>query len=577
MATARSERMLLHDANAVGVTVGQKIAAESLPFVFASDQPDLPIRLKDSAGLGVTLGLKAAAASLPVVLASDQAGLDMLLHDANGVDVTLGQKVSLSSLPVVLSSDQSAIPVLLNDAAGLDVNLGQQLAVASLPVILASDQPDLPILLKDANGVDVTLGQKAALSSLPVVLASDQSDLPILLKDSGGVGVTVGQKAAVASLPVVIASDQSDLSILLKDANGVDVTLGQKISVSSLPVVLSSDQSDLPILLHDANGVAITVGQKVTASSLPVTLASDHPIIDVQVGDGTNAANIQTAINYPFGILRTEYGMDMNGRSYGNWASIHDLQGGDGHWYAMTLNDRSDLYVDIGSIKNNRIDVNTGNSSAGTQRVVIASDQVALSVVGPLTDAELRATPIPISVAVLPLPTGAATLAEQQTQTAALEILDDWDEVNRAKVNPIVGQAGVAGNAGVIGANTQRVIQALDTGWLSVKKKYTAAQTNTIIVAGAAGETIHIKSIDIMADNANTVDVQATVGFHASVTPTGDAVIASHPGIAPGSGISKFLGSEGQASQTTADDLLITSEVPTDGSIEVTVIYRITS
>lgn len=36
-------------------------------------------------------------------------------------------------------------------------------------------------------------------------------------------------------------------------------------------------------------------------------------------------------------------------------------------------------------------------------------------------------TALPVSVASLPLPSGASTLAEQQTQTASLSVLDDWD------------------------------------------------------------------------------------------------------------------------------------------------------
>lgn len=60
------------------------------------------------------------------------------------------------------------------------------------------------------------------------------------------------------------------------------------------------------------------------------------------------------------------------------------------------------------------------------------------------------------------LPSGAATLAEQQTQSASLGVIDDWDESDRAKVNPIVGQAGVAGGAGSVGATTQRTTLASD-------------------------------------------------------------------------------------------------------------------
>lgn len=54
------------------------------------------------------------------------------------------------------------------------------------------------------------------------------------------------------------------------------------------------------------------------------------------------------------------------------------------------------------------------------------------------------------------------TLAGDDRAVAALEIIDDWDESDRAKTNPIVGQAGVAASSGVITANTQRVVLAND-------------------------------------------------------------------------------------------------------------------
>lgn len=77
--------------------------------------------------------------------------------------------------------------------------------------------------------------------------------------------------------------------------------------------------------------------------------------------------------------------------------------------------------------------------------------------------------PMPIVAASLPLPSGAATSANQSTQItalnaiqAAVEIMDDWDESDRAKVNIIVGQAGVQGGSGTVSANTQRVVLATD-------------------------------------------------------------------------------------------------------------------
>lgn len=75
------------------------------------------------------------------------------------------------------------------------------------------------------------------------------------------------------------------------------------------------------------------------------------------------------------------------------------------------------------------------------------------------------------------LPTGASSLAEQQSQAThlatiagdttaietAVQIIDDWDESDRAKVNLIVGQAGIAAGAGGAGVTTQRTITATDS------------------------------------------------------------------------------------------------------------------
>jgi len=53
--------------------------------------------------------------------------------------------------------------------------------------------------------------------------------------------------------------------------------------------------------------------------------------------------------------------------------------------------------------------------------------------------------------------------ASNSPDVTALEIMDDWDEANRAKVNPIVGQAGIAANTGTSDALTTRVAAASDS------------------------------------------------------------------------------------------------------------------
>lgn len=54
------------------------------------------------------------------------------------------------------------------------------------------------------------------------------------------------------------------------------------------------------------------------------------------------------------------------------------------------------------------------------------------------------------------------TLASDDPAVVALQIIDDWDESDRAKVNVIAGQAGITAGAGAVGASTPRVTLASD-------------------------------------------------------------------------------------------------------------------
>ena len=119
--------------------------------------------------------------------------------------------------------------------------------------------------------------------------------------------------------------------------------------------------------------------------------------------------------------------------------------------------------------------------------LLVDVSNASIPVTGGLTDAELRATPLDIDVTASVLPTGASTLAEQQTQTTALQIIDDWDESDRAKVNPIVGQAGVQGGIGDVTATTQRVVEARST-----------TATQTVVADSASSQTL-------LASNANRI------------------------------------------------------------------------
>jgi len=91
---------------------------------------------------------------------------------------------------------------------------------------------------------------------------------------------------------------------------------------------------------------------------------------------------------------------------------------------------------------------------------------------------------------IIAAPATQTTLAAVQT---SVEVMDDWDESDRAKVNPIVGQAGVAAGTGVMGVTVPRVTLATDdpavvaTEATAVATQTTAHDTATqILTLGAA-------------------------------------------------------------------------------------------
>jgi hypothetical protein len=136
----------------------------------------------------------------------------------------------------------------------------------------------------------------------------------------------------------------------------------------------------------------------------------------------------------------------------GTYKSVRDAVD-DNDAGALAMNAKRGVYVTLETSAS----VETGVAAAPLQVSLAntAANATAVKVDG-------SAVTQPVSAASLPLPTGASTLAEQQTQTASLSVMDDWDESDRAKVNTIAGQAGVAGGSGTVSALTQRVVLATD-------------------------------------------------------------------------------------------------------------------
>lgn len=108
----------------------------------------------------------------------------------------------------------------------------------------------------------------------------------------------------------------------------------------------------------------------------------------------------------------------------------------------------------------------------------------------------------------------------------------------------------------------------------------TGAQTDVNLAAAAVAgdERIYVTRLEVTCDAANTVNVSARVGFGAASVPTASAtgvsgMIASHPGIAPGSGIVSGNGSGIIAVGAAGEEPRITTSAATGGNTHVVISY----
>lgn len=98
------------------------------------------------------------------------------------------------------------------------------------------------------------------------------------------------------------------------------------------------------------------------------------------------------------------------------------------------------------------------------------------------------------------------SVAQLTLAVASLSVLDDWDESDRAKVNPIAGQAGVAAGAGAVGANTQRVTLASDDPAVAslqlLDNAVAGSELQVDVVAALPAGTNNIGDVDVLTQPA---------------------------------------------------------------------------
>lgn len=155
--------------------------------------------------------------------------------------------------------------------------------------------------------------------------------------------------------------------------------------------------------------------------------------------------------------------------------------------------------VDIGDV--------TVNNAAGAAAVNIQDGGNSITVDGAVTTS------------------GTVTEANSAAIAASLSVMDDWDETDRAKVNPIAGQVGVQGASGTVTALTQRVVLATDValpagtnaiGKLAANSGVDIGDVTVDNAGGAAAVNIQDGGNSITVDG--TITATTVTAFNKTIT-----------------------------------------------------------
>lgn len=225
----------------------------------------------------------------------------------------------------------------------------------------------------------------------------------------------------------ILVLNQPGVYLVDADGNNITVTDGLAIGSAEALIIAGKDGANARFVRVAADGTVRidptgTTTQPVSVASLPLPAGAATAALQTQpgvdIGDvtinnaaGASAVNIQDGGN---SITVDGPLTDAQLRASAVPISAASLPLPTG---AATSALQTQPGVDIGDVTVNNaagaaaVNIQDGGNSITVDGTISISGTVPVS--GPLTNAELRATPVPISAAALPLPTGAATSALQ--------------------------------------------------------------------------------------------------------------------------------------------------------------------
>lgn len=344
----------------------------------------------------------------------------------------------------------------------------------------------------------------------------------------------------------------ADNLILNPGSGGSTLKADQLADTTYVPFskILDGTADGTNALVVDSSGRAKTIAD---VNTLPGTVVEDtasaggetsHLIAGVR----NDAAAAKTSTDGDFGNIAIDSAGRVGITDLGGTVSIDDGAG------SLTVDGSVGITgtpsINNAQVAGTAIDVNSGVKSAGTQRVVLATDQPQLT---NALKVDPSAVTSPVSAASLPLPTGAATAAKQ----------------------PALGTAGspstdVLTVQGASGATALPTTQTPSTsGGYSVSRLLSAASTNATSVKASAGQVYGWMLFNTSAapkffklyNKASAPTVGTDTPFMTMPIPAGGGIVADFDGgIAMGTGVAfAITGAVGDTDTTAvaANDVIV--------------------
>lgn len=478
--------------------LGQALAAASVPVVLTAAQistltPLATVAVTQS-GSWDEVGINDSGNSITV----DDGGSTISIDDGGGVITVDGTvavtNAGLTALNGAIAGTEvqvdvvGALPAGNNNIGDVDVAsiaagnnvIGQVKLTDGTDVAdvldLANSNP-LSVAIVDGSGDQITsFGGGTQYTEDAAAAANPVGTVPMLIRADSPAGVTTTDGDNVAQR----GTDFGAAYVTLLDSGGSEVAVGGGTQYTEGDTDASI--TGTAILWEDGSDTlrAVSASKPLPVGDAGGTLSVDDGGGNISIDDGGNtitvdgtvsvtgvatAANqstqitaeqaIQTSVELIDDAIKTDDAaftpattkVMMAGFEFDD-SSPDSVDEGDAG--AARMSARREIYVQLRDAAGNERGLNVDASG----NIGVTDAGGSLTVDGSVT----ANAGTNLNTSALALESG-GNLAASAT---SLAVIDDWDESDRAKVNPIVGQAGVAAGAGSVGATTQRVTLASD-------------------------------------------------------------------------------------------------------------------